>query len=146
VGLREALAMLKEEGLPAIFARHDALAKATRAAVRAAGLELFSPDAPSPTVTAVKAPKTAAGEVIDTDKLVKHMRSVYGVSIVGGQGSMKGQIFRIAHLGWYGPFDILTVVTALEMSLQDLGCKVELGAATHAAQEALAPLRKAPAK
>jgi aspartate aminotransferase-like enzyme len=142
IGLAEALAMLKEEGLAAIFARHDALARATRAAAVAAGLELYAPGAPSPTVTAIKAPRLADGTALDTDLLVKHLRSSYGVSIVGGQGSMKGQIFRVAHLGYYGPFDILTVVTALEMSLKDLGCKVELGVGTRAAEEILSAWRK----
>jgi len=141
IGLREALAMLKEEGLPAIFARHDALARATRAAMAAAGLEAFA-RAPSPTVTAIKAPKKADGTVIDTDALVKHLRGTYGVSIVGGQGSMKGQVFRVAHLGYYGPFDILTVCTALEMSLKDLGCNVELGKSVAAAEEILSAWRK----
>lgn len=132
VGLREALRMLREEGLPQVFERHRKLAAATRAAVRAMGCELYAETAPSPTVTAVKSPSG-----LDSGKLVKHLRSKYGVSIVGGQAQLKGKIFRVAHLGYYSPFDILTVVTALEMGLRDLGLPVTLGAAVAAAEEIL---------
>ncbi len=132
VGLREALRMIREETLEGVYARHDRLARATRAAGQALGLELYAPTCPSPTVTALKSP-----DGLDSGKLVKHLRSRYGVSIVGGQGDLKGKIFRVAHLGYYSPFDILTVVTALEMGLLDLGVKVERGAGVAAAEEIL---------
>jgi aspartate aminotransferase-like enzyme len=133
VGLVEALRMLKEEGLEQIFARHDKLARATRASMEALGCKLFAPGAPSPTVTSVWGP-----EGIDTGKIVKHLRDKYGVSITGGQDAVKGKILRVAHLGYFGTFDILTSVTALEMSLADLGVPVKLGAGTAAAQAVLA--------
>jgi aspartate aminotransferase-like enzyme len=133
VGLVEALRMIKEEGLEACFARHDKLARATRAAMVALGCKLFAPDAPSPTVTSVWGP-----EGIDTGKIVKHLRDKYGISITGGQDAVKGKILRVAHLGYFGPFDILTSVTALEMAFADLGVKVELGRGTAAAQAVLA--------
>ncbi len=133
VGLVEALRMIKEEGLEQVFARHDKLARATRASMEALGCRLFAPAAPSPTVTSVWGP-----EGIDTGKIVKHLRDKYGVSITGGQDAVKGKILRVAHLGYFGTFDILTSVTALEMSFADLGVPVKLGAGTAAAQAVLA--------
>jgi aspartate aminotransferase-like enzyme len=124
--------MLKEEGLEAVFERHARLARATRAAMEALGCQLFAPAAPSPTVTSVWGP---AG--IDTDKVVKRLRDKYGVSITGGQDAVKGKILRVAHLGYFGPFDILTSVTALEMTLSDLGVPIARGAGTAAAEAIL---------
>lgn len=132
VGLVESLRMIKEEGLQACFARHARLAEATRRACLALGCELFAPAAPSPTVTAVRGP---AG--LDTGKLVKQLRDKYGVSIMGGQDAVKGKIFRVAHLGWFDTFDILTSVSALEMALADLGVKVAPGAGVAAAEAVL---------
>ncbi len=137
IGLVEALRMLKEEGLPSIFERHLKLARATRAAVEALGCELFAPHAPSPTVTSVWGPKMADGTRLDTGKLVKQLRDKYGVSITGGQDAVKGKIFRVAHLGYFGPFDILTSVTATEMALCDLGAPITRGTGTAAAEAIL---------
>jgi aspartate aminotransferase-like enzyme len=132
VGLAEALRMIKEEGLQQCFARHARLAEATRAASVALGCALFAPDAPSPTVTAVRGP-----EGLDTGKLVKQLRDKYGVSITGGQDAVKGKIFRVAHLGYFDTFDILTSVAAIEMALADLGVKIQHAAGTAAAQAVL---------
>ncbi len=132
IGLVEALRIIKEEGLAECFARHAKLAEATRAACVALGCTLFAPTAPSPTVTAVVAPGG-----LDTDKLVKQLRDRYGVSLTGGQDAVKGKIFRVAHLGWFGTFDILTSVSALEMAMADLGVKVEQGRGVAAAQQIL---------
>ncbi|HEX9102165.1 MAG TPA: alanine--glyoxylate aminotransferase family protein [Polyangia bacterium] len=132
VGLAEALRMIKEEGLQKCFARHARLAEATRRAFVALGCELFAPDAPSPTVTAVRGP-----EGLDTGRLVKQLRDRYGVSIMGGQDAVKGKIFRVAHLGYFDTFDILTSVSAIEMALADLGVKISHGAGSVAAQAVL---------
>jgi aspartate aminotransferase-like enzyme len=132
IGLVESLRMIKEEGLERCFARHERLAEATRAACVALGCELFAPTAPSPTVTSARGP---AG--LNTDKLVKQLRDRYGVSLTGGQDAVKGKIFRVAHLGWYGPFDILTSVSALEMALVELGADITLGSGVAAAQAVL---------
>jgi aspartate aminotransferase-like enzyme len=129
VGLVEALRMLKEEGLEKVFLRHQKLAEATRAAMQALGMKLFAPTAPSPTVTSVWGP-----EGVDTGKVVKHLRDRYGISITGGQDGVKGKILRVAHLGYFGTFDILTSVTALEMTLSDMGVPVARGAGTAAAE------------
>jgi len=132
IGLVEALRMIKEEGLQECFARHARLADATRKACVALGCALFAPDAPSPTVTSVRGP-----DGFDTGKLVKQLRDKYGVSITGGQDAVKGKIFRVAHLGYFDTFDILTSVSAIEMALADLGVKVSNGAGTAAAQAVL---------
>ena len=108
IALNEALKMMKTEGLDNIFARHKKLADATRAAMLALGLELFSPSDASDGVTAVKVPGG-----IDGEKLVKVMRDEYGVTIAGGQGEMKGKLFRIAHMGYMSEFDIIICISCL---------------------------------
>lgn len=133
IGLREALRMMKEESLPRIFERHAKLAAATRAGVTRLGLELFAPKAPANALTAVKGP-----DGIDTGKITKTLRDQLGVTIAGGQGDMKGKIFRIAHLGYATRFDVVTAMAALELALQSLGYPVKLGEGVKAAQERLA--------
>ncbi len=130
-GLAEALRMIKEEGLSNVFARHHRLAEATRKGIKALGLELFA-EKPVDTVTAVKVPQG-----IDGAALVKTMRDKRRVIIAGGQAHLKGKIFRIAHLGYMNEFDVLTALSALEMTLGELGYKVELGKGVKAAEEAL---------
>lgn len=126
-GLCKAVDMLKEEGIDNVLARHAKLANATRAAVKALGLELFS-TSPSDAVTAVKVPQG-----IDGQNLVKTMRNKYGVTIAGGQSELKGKIFRIAHLGYMIEFDILTAISALEIVLKELGYKFTVGSGVSAA-------------
>ncbi len=130
-GLKAALDLLQAEGLPAIFARHERLARATRAAVTALGLELFA-ERPSPAVTAVKVP-----EGVDGGAIVRVLRDKHGISIAGGQGSMKGKIFRIATLGYADAYDVLTGIAALEFTLAELGYPVRLGDGLRAAQNVL---------
>jgi aspartate aminotransferase-like enzyme len=121
IALAEALKMIRQDGLENIFARHQKMAEATRQAVQAMGLELFSPSAASDVVTAVKVP-----EGIDGEKLVKTMRDTYGVTIAGGQAELKGKIFRIAHMGYIEEFDIVVAIVCLEKVLSSMGYKVEL--------------------
>jgi len=130
-GLKAALGLLQAEGLPAIFARHERLARATRAAVTALGLDLFA-ERPSPAVTAVKVP-----EGVDGGAIVRVLRDKHGISIAGGQGSMQGKIFRIATLGYADAYDVLTGIAALEFTLAELGYPVRLGDALRAAQDVL---------
>lgn len=130
VGLRESLRLILAEGLPNVFARHDRLARATRAGVQALGLTLFA-DHPGAACTAVKAPDGISG-----DAIVKGLRK-RGITIAGGQGSMKGTMFRIAHMGHVDTFDVLTALAGLEMVLADLGYPVTLGAAVQAAEQLL---------
>jgi aspartate aminotransferase-like enzyme len=130
VALNEALKMMQQDGLENIFKRHKVMADATRAAVRALGLELFAPSAASDGVTAGKVP---AG--IDGEKLVKTMRDTYGVTIAGGQAELKGKIFRIAHMGYIAESDIIMGITCLEKVLTQMGYKFTLGAGVKAAEE-----------
>jgi serine---pyruvate transaminase len=122
--------ILETEGLGAVFERHALLGRATREAAKALDLELFgSEDERANVVTAVKVP-----EGVDGGKVVKLMRDKYRVTIAGGQNQLKGKIVRIAHCGYFGAFDILTSVSALEMALAELGAEIELGAGVAAAQ------------
>jgi aspartate aminotransferase-like enzyme len=130
-GLDESLQMFREEGLENVFARHEQMARAARAGMQALGLALYA-KTPSPAMTTVVAP-----EGIDSEKLVKHLFSKYGIKLVGGQDAAKGKIFRIAHLGYFDDFDMLVVVGAIERGLHDLGAKVALGAGLTAAQRSL---------
>jgi aspartate aminotransferase-like enzyme len=132
VGLREALKMLKEEGLENVFKRHALLARATREAVKALGLELFAPTAPSDALTAVKAP-----EGVDGKKLKKNFEDQYGLIIAGGQSQLKGKIIRIAHIGYFQSLDIIQAVSTLELVLKGLGYPVKLGAGVKVAEEIL---------
>jgi aspartate aminotransferase-like enzyme len=132
VGLREALKMLKEEGLENVFKRHALLARATREAVKALGLKLFAPTAPSDALTAVKAP-----EGVDGKKLKKNFEDQYGLIIAGGQSQLKGKIIRIAHIGYFQPLDIIQAVSTLELVLKGMGYPVKLGAGVKAAEEIL---------
>ena len=126
---KKTLDLIKKVGLETILEHHRILADATRAAVKALGLELLS-KIPGNICTAVKVP-----EGIDGVKLVKTMQKKYNVYIAGGQAHYKGKIFRIAHLGYMGAFDIVTAIAALEMTLAELGYKFEMGAGVKAAME-----------
>ncbi|WP_235599828.1 alanine--glyoxylate aminotransferase family protein, partial [Kosmotoga sp. DU53] len=119
--LKKAVEMLKEEGMENVWERHRILADATRAAIKALGLEFFSKN-PGNVLTAVRVP-----EGVDGLKLVSIMRDEYGVTIAGGQGDMKGKIFRVAHLGYMSKFDVIIAVSALEMVLRKLGYNIEYG-------------------
>ena len=132
IGLREALKIIREEGLEVIFERHKKMAMAVRSAVKAMGLELFAPDAYSDGVTAVKVPQG-----IDGEKLVKTMRDKYGVGIAGGQDEMKGKMFRIATMGYITASDLVVCFAILETVLNDMGYKFQLGSGVRALEETL---------
>lgn len=132
VGLREALAMLLDEGLPRVFARHEAMAGMVRSACTALGLELYAPDSPAFSCTSVCVP-----DGLDGKALIKRLRDVYGMTIADGQGHASGRIFRIGHMGDVDGFDMLSAVAGLEMALADLGYPVKFGEGTRAATERL---------
>ncbi|MGG0753883.1 pyridoxal-phosphate-dependent aminotransferase family protein [Brevibacillus laterosporus] len=132
-GLEEVVAMLDEEGLPQVFARHELMKKMTRAAMKALGLPLMTADAyASPTVTSVD-----PGDLFNAEELRKILRTKYNVIIAGGQQHLKGKIFRIGHMGYCDPQDMLTVISLIEISLQQIGYETTLGAGVRAAQEVL---------
>jgi len=132
VGLQEALRMILDEGLHEVFARHEALARATRAAMTALGLKLVAPDSPSFACTAVHVP-----EGVDGNKFVKHLRDAYNVTFMGGQGHLEGKIFRVGHMGDVDGFDMISAVAAVEMTLADMGQQAKLGEGTRVAMELL---------
>jgi aspartate aminotransferase-like enzyme len=132
-GLTKALAMIHEETLSGVYARHLLMAEATRAAAAPLGLKLIAPDAPAPGVTGLLTP-----EGLDGSKLVRIMRDELGVGVQGGQDQMKGKLVRIGHMGYLGAFDMLTVVSALEIGLTRLGHRFPIGAGVAAVQERIA--------
>ncbi len=132
VGLQEVLRQIRDDGLPNVFAHHEKLAKAARGAFVAIGLELFAPDSPSDAVTAVKAPAN-----IDGQQVVKILREKHGITIAGGQSQAKGKIFRIAHMGYISEFDLIATISAVEMTLDELGYQLDFGKGVKAAIEIL---------
>jgi serine---pyruvate transaminase len=128
---KKALDIIVGMGLEKLFEHHRILGDATRAGIKALGLELFS-QKPGNILTAVKTPVGIEG-----GKIVKTMQSKYMAYIAGAQDPMKGKFFRIAHLGYMGGFDVITALTALEMTLADLGYAFETGAAIKAAEPIL---------
>ena len=130
VGLREVIRMLAAEGLPNVFRRHDRLARATRAGVEALGLSLFAKATPTPSLTAVVAPRG-----IDSEAIVAAFATAHGITIAGGQGEMKGRVFRLGHMGYAAEFDVIAALSALEQVLADLGIPVDFGAGVRAAEK-----------
>ncbi len=133
VGLQAVLRMLEKEGLANVFKRHDRLARATRAGAEALGLELFCKATPSPALTAVVSPKG-----VDSEKVVAAYSQTHNITIAGGQGEMKGKIFRLGHMGYAAEFDTIVALAALEQVLADLGQPVDFGASVRAAQKIFA--------
>ncbi len=133
-GLREALAMLNEEGLANVFKRHARLAEACRKAVRALGLDLLcrNPAEYSNTLTAVKMP---AGK--DSDAYIAHASKFLGLSLGVGLGAVKGKVFRIGHLGSLNELELLGGLAGVELTLKSFGVDVRLGAGLAAAEEYL---------
>lgn len=132
IGLNECLKIVKAEGLENAFKRHERLAHATREAVKALGLDMFTKESPSNSVTAIHAP---AG--LDGQEIYKNLRVKYGITAAGGQGHAKGKIFRIAHLGYAGTFDVITAIAGIEMVLKGMGYQLKLGTGVAVAQELL---------
>jgi aspartate aminotransferase-like enzyme len=135
LGLAEALKYIKTLGMDKLVDNAQQLARATRMACQALGLELFAPDSPAASVTAIKAP---AG--LDSGVIVKEFRNRFGSIIANGQGEMKGQIFRIAHLGYFDFPDLFAIVAELELILKANGVPVQLGAGVAAVQQAYAEI------
>jgi len=131
-GLEVALDMMRAEGWLNVFARHDRLARATRAGVQALGLSLLAPESPSPAATAVNLPTSVDGSV-----LFRYLRDKMQVTFAGGQDQLKGKIIRVAHLGYVGAFDVVVALAALELALTHFGARVELGRGIGAAEKIL---------
>jgi aspartate aminotransferase-like enzyme len=138
--LNAALDYIREQGGGDLAAGRELLinnaetaAAMTRAGAQALGLKLFAAGSPAAALTAIAAP-----DGVDSSDIVKAFRNHFGAIVANGQGEMKGQLFRIAHLGYYDYLDTIAAVGALEHILVQMGRKVELGAGLRAAQEVYA--------
>jgi alanine-glyoxylate transaminase/serine-glyoxylate transaminase/serine-pyruvate transaminase len=120
-GLREALAMFDEEGLPAVFARHNRYAEATRRAVRGWGLDIVcqNPDDYSSTVTAVMVP-----DGHDADRVRRLILDRYNMALGAGLGRLAGRVFRIGHLGDLGDLSLAGALCGVEMGLAGAGVPI----------------------
>lgn len=130
--LVQSLRMILKEGIENVWARSAMQSRAMLAAAKALGLTVFAEE-PAAALTVVEVP-----EGIDGPKWEKLLERKYGVKAAGGQGSLKGKILRIAHMGYIDALDIVGVAAALEWSLAELGHPVESGAATAAAARSFA--------
>jgi len=132
-GLHEALEMILAEGLDHVFARHQRLAKACRAAVEAWGLEIQCQDPAvySPVLTGVVTP-----DGVDADQLRKLILERYNLSLGTGLGKVKGRMFRIGHLGDCNELSLLAALSGCEMGMKAFGIKLK-GSGVVAAQEVL---------
>ena len=116
VALHTTLRIMKEEGLDAIFARHERLKNATRAAIKGLNLPLLAADSSaSPAITAV------APQGIEPDKIRSLMKKRFDIALAGGQDHLSNKIFRIGHLGFVSDRDILSCIASLEVTLTELG-------------------------
>lgn len=130
LGLAEVLSYLKDFGMNRLIENAQHLAAATREAAVALGLELFAPAHPSGAVTAIKSPAGLNSKII-----VKEFRERFASIIANGQGEMEGQLFRVAHLGYFDFSDLLALVAQLELILDANGVPITLGSGVAAVQQ-----------
>ncbi len=128
LALRESLNILLSEGMEKVEKRYRVMAEGVRRAVQALGMKVF-PEKPTISLTAV------FPDELDADALRKEMLKM-GVRVAGGQGKLKGKIFRISHMGM-DLLDMPVVLSALELALKRLGRDIKLGSAVGAYLEAV---------
>lgn len=132
LGLGEVLQYIRAVGREHLIENAQMLARATRAAAAALGLQLFAKDSiPAGAVTAIRSP-----EDMDSGEIVNGFKDQFDAVIANGQGTMKGEIFRFAHLGYFDFHDLFATVAELEIILHSLGRAVEFGSGVGAAQSA----------
>ena len=130
--LQEGLAMLREEGLEKVFARHELVADMIRAGLEAIGLRLFAADGyRSNTVTAVHSPTQTPEQL---KEWIGHLRTRYGLVLAGGQADLTGRIFRVGHLGLIDERDAYSILATIEQGLADKGLLSRVGLTVAAAQ------------
>lgn len=130
-GVDVALEMIRKQGIEAVWKRHARLARSIREAAQALGLKILARH-PSNALTALWIPESVNAK--DFNDVLKNK---YGITVAGGQGHLKGKIFRISHLGYYDELDMISMISALEMTLMELGYRFEAGAGVRAAQKVL---------
>lgn len=129
---RASLKRIRAEGIENLWARHAKIAAACRAGVKAMGLEVFA-ERPNNALTVIKVP---AG--IDGSATLKKLEKLYGFKLADGQDSMKGQIWRLSHMGYTDAFEVLGALSALELVLLESGFKLDPGAGVAAFQKSYA--------
>jgi len=132
IGLLENLRYIRKRGLKNIIEHHKRLSEATKSAIKAMGLNLFTKEGLSEAITVVEVPPG-----IDGKEIVRLLKEEYGIMIAGGQGRLKGKVFRISHMGYVDENDIIVVISALEAVLNKLGYHVKKGVGIKAAQDIL---------
>jgi len=131
IALLEALRYVQDDvGLERFERNAVRQAAALRAGVAALGLSLL-PEYPTPSLSTVLLP-----DGVDGGAFLKRLESAWGVKAAGGQGPLKGKVFRVAHMGYYDLLDTLGCVAAVERTMHDLDLQVRLGSGLSAAQEA----------
>ena len=129
--LDKSLALIKEEGIENVWARHGMLGRACRAGARALGLELFA-KRPADGLTAVCMPQG-----VDAYQVYERLLADYGVTVGTGHSRIRNRVIRLAHLGYAGRFDVILGLAALEMVLREMGADIEVGKGVTAAEEIL---------
>lgn len=121
---------MEEEGLENVYQRHILMRDMTRAAFKALDIPLLTTDEDaSPTVTAVHPAD------FDAEALRSVVKAQFNLTLAGGQQHMKGSIFRIGHMGYCSPADVLQTISLLEIGLMKIGKDIQLGKGVQAAQE-----------
>lgn len=129
---RISLKKIRAEGIENLWARHQRMAVAARAAVKALNLELFA-ERPNSAMTVITVPAN-----IDGSAVLSKLEKQYGYKLANGQDNLKGKIWRLSHMGYCDIFDLIGSIAALELVLLEVGHKFEAGAGVTAAQRELA--------
>lgn len=130
-GLEQSLSLLESEGLSQVYRRHQMMKQMTRAAFKSLGIPLLTTDMfASPTVTAI------LPDDVKPDALRKVLKQDFGIVLAGGQSKLKEKIFRIGHMGYCTPADILQIISCIEIGLYKIGTIQETGFGVMAAQQA----------
>ncbi len=130
-GMKEALAMIREEGLERVFLRHAFLAEGVRRGVLGMGLSLLvNGTEASNSVTAVRVPRG-----LDVKAFMSTARDRYHIVLGGGLGKLEGKIFRIGHMGYLNETEVLAIIGGIEMSMAHCGAEIQPGAGVRACEE-----------
>jgi aspartate aminotransferase-like enzyme len=130
--IQEGLAIMREEGMESVWARHTRVAEMIRAGVDALGLKFLAAEGHrSDTVTAILNPVDGADAL---KELLTTLRARHGLVLAGGQGDLSGRIFRIGHLGMVDESDVYSILATLEQGLHETGMRSRVGLAVPAAQ------------
>ncbi|MEC2158088.1 pyridoxal-phosphate-dependent aminotransferase family protein [Virgibacillus halodenitrificans] len=129
-GLEQVLQLLESETLEKVYQRHQVMMNMTRAAFKAMNIPLLTSDpAASPTVTAIKP------EDFNPEDLRNIIKQDFKMTVAGGQQHLKGEIFRVGHMGYCSPADVLQSISLIEIGIKKIGKDITLGRGIQAAQE-----------